>query len=147
MTIGPSRPVTVASEVDMSRTLRGVERVVACVWGPGCGVGAVAGAAVSTSGGVVEGVEDVGEGRVVGGVFVDVGVPERGAGSDDERRAELGDALSGAVDVVAAGARPPRPRPGPAVGHQAEERDASNGRGAGGVGPGVDEDRGRDVLV
>jgi hypothetical protein len=95
----------------------------------------------------VEGVEDVVEGGVVGGVLVDVRVAHLVAGSDDERRAELGDPLPPSVDPVAAGAGSTGPGPGATVAQEAEERDLAHRRGVGGVGVVVDEDRERDMFV
>jgi predicted HD phosphohydrolase len=84
---------------------------------------------------------------MVGAVVVDVLVADLLAGSDDERRAELGDPPSGLVDPVPGGAGALGSLPAAPVREQPEETDASNRRRPGGAGVVVDQHGERDVLV
>jgi predicted HD phosphohydrolase len=80
-------------------------------------------------------------------VVVEVLVVHLIAGTDDERRPELGDASARLVDPMPGGACPLGARPAPSVREQPEEPDASNRRRLGGAGVVVHQHRERDILV
>jgi predicted HD phosphohydrolase len=84
---------------------------------------------------------------VVGAVVVVVLVPHLEAGTDDERRTELGDPTTGLVDPVPAGASPLGAVMAPPVGEQPEEADAPHGRSLRRLRVAVDEHRERHLLV
>jgi hypothetical protein len=97
--------------------------------------------------GDLQGREYVVERGVVGAVVVDVLVADLFAGTDDERRPELGDPPSHLVDPVPGSARPLGSLPAATVREQPEEPDAPNGRCPGGAGVVVDQHGERDALV
>jgi predicted HD phosphohydrolase len=84
---------------------------------------------------------------VVGAVLVDVLVADLRAGAEDERRAQLGHTLPGAVDPVPGGSGALGAAAATPVGDQPEEPDTRHGRRPRRAGVVVDEHRERHVLV
>ena len=84
---------------------------------------------------------------MVGAVVVEMLVADLVAGAHHEGGPELRDAASRLVNAVAGSPCPLGAFPTPAVGQEPEEPDPAHGRGPGGAGVVVDQDREGDVLV